>query len=95
MKVSARLLLDSILFAVHHEKVQQQLNPIDAYNVFTSQGLSSKIEAFDKTQGIYTIKVLFDYATLNNQITDQDVEIIVDWSYPQGFVLKDIKVIHH
>ena len=91
MKVSARLLLDAIIFAVYHEKVQQKLNPIDAYSLFTAQSLSCSLDQI--SNGAYKLKIYFDYASLNNQVKDQDVEIDIIWSYPEGFSFDSIAIV--
>ncbi len=93
MKVSAKLLVDAIYFVISNEVVQNKLNPIDAYTLFTSQKLSSSI--IKEHNGLFTLKVYFDYASYDPMVKDQDVEVILEWSYPRGFRLKTVSVVEH
>lgn len=92
MKVSVRLFIDALHYAISHSKVHNAVGPLDAYSVFSANSLNISLkEVKDST---YTVRIFFDFVSMTSE-TDKDAEIIVKWSYPQGFQLVEVNIISH
>lgn len=90
MKVSARLFIDALNYAINQQKVYEVLGPIDTYAVFSANAIN--ISLVKSENSIYYVKVFFDFVSMSHE-NEGDVEIIVKWGYPQGFAIEEVKII--